>query len=101
MYIRVAADGELSLQESDNLRAFSIREDSRGDAARRLAHIASLAEDNHYWLDADAVLELSGRKLDQSWVSAYWDMLASVAAFGYYDEANKRVKAHVEHNDKG
>ena len=100
MYIRVAADGELSLQDSDNLRAFAIREDKPGIAATLLAPIASATDDDHYWLDADAVVELSGRKADQTWVSAYWSMLASVADYGYYDEANKRVKAHVEHNDQ-
>jgi hypothetical protein len=99
MYIRVAADGELSLQDSDDLRAFAIREDRQGDSATRLALIGIATDDNHYWLDADAVVELSGRKLDQTWVSAYWNMLASVAAYGYYDEAKRRVKAHVEPND--
>jgi hypothetical protein len=100
MYIRVAADGALSLQDSDNLHAFAIREDKPGTAATSLAQIGSATDDGHYWLDAAAVLELSGREQDQTWVSAYWSMLASVAVYGYYDEAKKRVKAHVEHNDK-
>ena len=97
MYIVIAADGELSLQDSDNMRAFSIREDEVGLAANALVLIATLAaEEQHYWLDAEAVLELSGRRDDLQWVNGFWDMLAKVEAYGYFDSKNKRVKAHVD-----
>ncbi len=99
MYVRIAANGELSLQDTDNMRTFAIVEEVTGDCATRLAEIGTAAADNHYWLDADAVLELSGRGHDRQWVSAFWNMLASVAAYGFYDEATKRVKAHVEQGD--
>jgi len=78
------------------MRAFSIVEEASGISVTRLAEIGNLAEYNHHWLDASAVMELSGRKQDQQWVDSFWSMLASVAAYGYYDEATKRVKAHVE-----
>ena len=97
MYILIAADGELSLQDSDNMHDFSIRETEAGSAASWLAQIATPAsEEQHYWLDADTVLELSGRSDDQQWVKQFWDMLTKVEAYGYSDMANKRVKAHVE-----
>ena len=97
MYILIAADGELSLQDSDNMRAFSIREDEAGSAARWLAQMATPADEaQHYWFDADAVLELSGRRGDQQWVKQFWDMLTKVEAYGYSDMTNKRVKAHVD-----
>ena len=96
MYILIAANGQLSLEESDNMRAFSIVEAEGGTAVTRLAAIATPAEAQHYWLDADAVIELSGRKDDQQWVAGFWDMLARVEAYGYSDMENKRVKAHVD-----
>ena len=97
MYILIAANGEVSLQDSDNMRAFSIREDEAGAAAGWLAQMATpAAEEQHYWLDADAVLKLSGRKDDQQWVKQFWDMLTKVEAYGYSDMTNKRVKAHVD-----
>ena len=96
MYILIAADGQLSLEDSDNMGAFSIVEEEGGNAATRLAAIATAAEEQHYWLDANAVVELSGRKYDQQWVQGFWDMLAQVEAYGYSDMQNKRVKAHVE-----
>ena len=97
MYIFIAADGELSLQESDNMSAFSIREEEVGSAAGWLAHMATPAqEDGHYWLDADGVLDISGRRDDRQWVEQFWEMLTKVEAYGYSDMTNKRVKAHVD-----
>jgi hypothetical protein len=96
VYIFIAANGELSIQDSDNLRAFSIVEAEAGLAATHLAAIASPAEEQHYWLDAEAVVALSGRAQDQQWVKGFWDMLAKVEAYGYSDLQNKRVKAHVD-----
>lgn len=96
MYIFIAADGQLSLRDSDNMSAFSIVEEKGGSAGKWLAAIGLPAAEQHYWLDANAVVELSGRMLEETWVSAFWDMLASVEAYGYSDMENKRVKAHVE-----
>ena len=97
MYILVTVDGRISLEESDNLRAFSIVEEAQDIAAKHLSTIATpAAEDRHYWLDADAVVEVSGRADDREWVEGFWDMLAKVEAYGYSDLEKRRIKAHVE-----
>jgi len=99
MYIRVANNGELGLQDSDNFRAFAIVRAGRAAPLAQLTEMAIAAEDNHYWLDADAVLELSVRKHDQQWVSDFRAMLESSAPYGYFDVSNNRVKAHMETTD--
>ena len=96
MYLLIAANGQLSLEDSDNMRAFSIIEEESGLAATQLSAIATPAEEQHYWLDVDAVVELSGREDDQQWVAGFWEMLAKVEAYGYSDMERKRVKAHVD-----
>ncbi len=96
MYILIAANGQLSVEDGENMRAFSIVEEESGSAATRLSAIATPAEEQHYWLDADAVVELSGRKNDQQWVKGFWDMLAKVEAYGYSDMDKRQVKAHVD-----
>ena len=96
MYIRVAENGELGLQDSDNFGAFAVVRASRVTPLAQLAEMATAAEHDHYWLDAEAVLELSGRKHDQQWVRNFRAMLASVAPYGYFDMSNNRVKAHME-----
>ena len=96
MYILIAANGQLSVEDGENMRAFSIVEEESGSSATRLSAIATPAEEQHYWLDADAVVELSGRKNDQQWVKGFWDMLAKVEAYGYSDKEKRRVKVHVD-----
>ena len=96
MYILINTDGQLSLEESDNLRAFSIVEEAQGSAATQLADISTPAEDNHYWLDADAVVKLSGRADDSEWVDGFWDMLTKAEPYGYSSIEKRQVKAHVE-----
>lgn len=50
------------------MRAFSIVEEDSGLAATQLSTMATPAEEQHHWLDADAVVKLSGREDDQQWV---------------------------------
>jgi len=99
MYIRVAENGQLGLQDSDNFGAFAIVRAGRAAPLARLEEMAIAAGDNHYWLDADAVLELSGRKHDQQWVRDFRAMLESAAPHDYFDTTNNRVKAHMETTD--
>jgi len=99
MYIRIAENGQLGLQDSDNFAAFAIVRAGRSAPLVQLEEIASAAEDDHYWLDADSVVELSGRKRDQQWVSDFRAMLENSAPYGYFDNSNNRVKAHMESTD--
>ena len=96
MYLLITTNGQLSLEESDNVRAFSIVEEECGLAAKQLSNIATPAEEQHYWLDADAVVELSGRADDRQWIEGFWDMLAKVEPYGYSNIEKRRIKAHVE-----
>ena len=96
MYILITNNGQLSLEDSDNMRAFSIVEEERGLAVAQLSAIATPADEQHYWLDADAVVELSGREDDQQWVKGFWDMLVKVESYGYSDMKKRLIKAHLE-----
>ena len=96
MYIQITQDGELSLEDIDNMKAFSIIEVVSGQSATALADIAEPAEDDHYWINAEAVIQLSSRSEDPHWLENFWAMLKMVEAYGYSDMKNKRVKAHVE-----
>jgi hypothetical protein len=100
MYILVTEKGDLELCDSENMRAFSIVLEAHSVPVSRLTEIGALAADNdHYWLDADAVEELCVRNKDQQWVRDFRAMLDSVEPYGYYDRAANRVKAHVERAD--
>ena len=94
MFILVNAGGNLSLQDSDNFREFSIVDESDGLAVSVLSAIGEVAEDDHFWLDANAIVELSERDMDQQWKDSFWEMLAKVEAYGYSNMALQQVKAH-------
>ena len=96
MYIQIAADSSLSLEDTDNMKAFSIVEAVAGQSATALADIAEAAGDNHYWIDANAVIRLSSQSDNAQWLYGFWEMLKMVEAYGYSDMESKRVKAHVE-----
>ena len=95
MYILVSTNGDLSLQEEDNFREFSIVDESDGLASTALAAIAEPAEEEHFWLDANAVIELSTQRSDQQWVDQFWEMLGKVEAYGYSNMTTQQVKAHL------
>ena len=96
MHVLIATDGALSLEDVDNLKGFSIVETVSGSAASALSEIGEPAEDNHYWLDAEALVAISPRNDDPQWVEGFWAMLQKVEAYGFSDMAKKRVKAHIE-----
>lgn len=94
MYLSISTSGELSLEDIDEMKSFSIRQ--AGDASLALSEIGTATEDNHYWLDANAVIALSPRAADSQWVESFWQMLKAVEPYGYSDMENRRIKAHVE-----
>ena len=100
MNVLISGEGTLSLQDIENFNSFSIveanGETKQGKAAVALADMAEAAEENHFWLSADAVIALSSRKDDQQWLDAFWGMLKKVEAYGYSDLEKGRIKAHVE-----
>jgi hypothetical protein len=100
MYVLIAEDGSLSVEDADNFRGFSIVEikgcPEAGTAASALKNISEPAEDSHFWIDATEVVNFSGRADNSAWVDQFWEMLAKSEPYGYSDMQNKRVKAHVE-----
>jgi hypothetical protein len=97
VYILIPENGALSLEDADNMKNFSIV--GNIDPAKSTAFLAMAkpAEDDHYWIDADSVIELSPRSGDQQWIDGFWDMLRKVEPYGFSDLVTNRVKAHVEH----
>ena len=89
-----SANNDPTLAESDKFNEFSIVEEGGGHTPAALGDSAEAAGDDHFWLDAEAVIELSGRKDDQNWVDQFWEMLEKVEAYGYSNMTTRQVKAH-------
>ena len=98
MYILINQQGRLSLEQHNDMKQFSIVDHSKGKHQQQFLEIAEPAEENHYWINAEPVIDLSPANSDPGWRDDFWAMLKSVEKYGYSDLKNKRIKAHVEKN---
>ena len=96
MYIHIDENGVITLQDFQNMKSFSIVDDSNGYHLSELDSMSEPAEENHYWIDVATVIRLSPAGLDPVWEHAFLDMLKAAEPYGYSDLESNRVKAHVE-----
>ena len=96
MYILIDTNGKLSVEQSDDMKRFCIVDKTQGENLSSLLDVAEPAEENHYWIDADAVIALSPQGKDPQWCKNFWSMLKAVEPYGYSDLEKKRIKAHIE-----
>lgn len=97
MYILIDQNGSLSMQDVDNMKAFSVRAQSEDVDRSKLLAIAQPAEDEHYWIAVDAVINFTERSTDPIWLEEFSQMLKKVEPYGYYDTNTQKVKAHLEY----
>ena len=99
MYLKIEDDGRLVLKEIDDFGRFHIAataERIAGEAASPdFRRIAEAAGEGHFWLNAEAVVDLSAKADDEAWKSAFWNMLAKAEPYGFADLQGRRLKAHV------
>jgi len=95
VYLKLADDGTLTLEETDDFKRFHIAADPDKLSEAGFQGMAEDAGDGHYWLDADAVAKLSGRSGDAEWMAGFWAMLEKAAPYGYADLEGRRIKAHL------
>ena len=96
MHILINTSGQLILEDIDNMKGFSIIDKTEKSDLSQLLAISIPDEENHYWIDANAVVSMSAKAQDPNWVADFWNMLTMVEKYGYSDMKNKRVKAHIE-----
>ena len=98
MFIRVANNNQISLEDVDNFKALHISVDDGVDlsSSEDFTNMSEPADEGRYWLDADQVLQISGRSGDEVWCESFWAMLQKVEAYGFADIAKRKVKAHLE-----
>ena len=98
MYLNVQPDGSLTLEETNNFSRFEIR--STMDLASEhisedFSKIAEPIENDRYWIDAEAILDLSSRADDAEWCKAFWAMLERAEPYGFADVTRKKIRSHV------
>ena len=94
MFVQVAANGEISLQDAENFRAFKLV--VACDAAKLPAAIDGVAvlDDGHAWIAPAALLQLHGA--DAAWEQSLAAMIEKARPHGWIHPATGAIRAHIE-----
>ncbi len=98
MIIRIREDRTLTLEDEDNFKGFCIRAMDSNIDLGALDAITKRVEEGNYWLDALAVIALSSKSTEKTWLDQFWAMLAGAEPYGYADLKARLVRAHVEYD---
>ncbi len=97
MFVKLSADGELSLEDRDNFRAFKLvvaGDPGQIDAVRAsLKGTADVPDKDTAW-----ILEswLRANVSDDAWQQSLGAMIEKAKPHGWIDEQRKAIKAHIE-----
>ena len=100
MIIRIKKDHTLALEDEDNFKGFCIKAMDSNTDLGALDAITKRVEEGNYWLDALAVIALSSKSTEKTWLDQFWAMLAGAEPYGYADLQAQLVRAHVEYDTR-
>jgi hypothetical protein len=100
MFIKVSANGRVTLEDRDNFRAFKLVIDGSTeqlDAARKvLSGTAELLDSTHAWIFEEALRKRPETANDATWQQNLDAMVEKAKPHGWIDEQKKAIKAHIE-----
>ena len=104
MFVKVAADGSVSLEDRDNFRAFKLVVEGgppRLEQARRaLSGTAELPDQATAWIYEKALRERAEVANDDAWQGNLGTMIEKARPHGWIDEQKNAIKAHIEWTEK-
>jgi len=104
MFVKLAADGSVSLEDRDNFRAFKLVIEGgpkRLDQARRaLMNTAELVDQSSAWIYEQALRQRPEAADDTAWQQSLGTMIEKAKPHGWIDEQKKAIKAHIEWTEK-
>ena len=104
MFVKVAADGRVSLEEKDDFRAFKLLVEggpARLDQVRRaLNGTAEVQDQDRAWIFEQALRKRPEVANDATWQSNLGAMIEKAKPHGWVDDAKKAIRAHIEWTEK-
>jgi predicted transcriptional regulator len=101
MIIRlVASSRSIVIDDPQNFRAFSVRVEGSMDPALQaelLHRIAASSNRDHAWISEAALRDWPSLKSEAWWQDGLSNMVAAVQKFGWVDQANHSIRAHIEY----
>ncbi len=100
MFVKLAIDGKVTLEDRDNFRAFKLVVEgtpARLEQARRaLANVAELDNEKDAWIYEQALRDRPEVANDATWLQNLGGMIEKAKPHGWIDEKKKAIKAHIE-----
>lgn len=100
MIIRIiGANRTIEIDDPENFKAFSVRIEGPIGAevqAELLGRVAVSCDDRHAWISEQALREWPSLKSEAWWQEGLSNMMAAVQKFGWIDQANQSIRAHIE-----
>ena len=100
MFLKLAIDGSVTLEDKDNFRAFKLVVEggpARLDQARRaLTNTAELDDTSHGWIFEQALRQRPEVAQDAAWQGNLGAMIEKARPHGWIDDQRKAIKAHIE-----
>jgi hypothetical protein len=100
MFLQVAAAAKVTLEDAENFRSFKVvvtlPQADEAIVRDALSDIATLPDQTTAWVFERALREWPGHSDDAEWQASLTAMIAKAKPYGWVDEANRSIKAHVE-----
>ena len=101
MIIRVIASSRsVEIDDPNNFRAFSVRIEGAMESALQselLGRVAVSSDREHAWISEKALREWPSLASEEWWQQGLSSMIAAVQKFGWIDQANQSIRAHIEY----
>ena len=101
MIIRVvASSSSVEIDDVRNLKAFSLRIEGPMDPAAQaelLSRVAVRCDREHAWISEGALRDWPSLASEGWWQDGLSNMIAAVQKFGWIDQVNHSIRAHIEH----
>lgn len=100
MYIRVAADFTVTLEEPRDFKQFKLVVETERSALPRLraalTEAAASLDEETAWIREGWLRRQGGLDANTAWQDGVSAMIAAARRFGWIDEATATVKAHID-----
>ena len=101
MIIRLIAQSRsIEIDDPKTFRAFSVRIEGALEPATQaelLGQIAVKHDDEHAWISEQSLRDWPALKAEAWWQDGLTDMISAVQKFGWIDNENRSIRAHIEH----
>lgn len=101
MIIRlIALSRSVEIDEPKNFKAFSVRIEGAMEPAVQaelLGRVALSSDHEHAWIAEKALREWPALKSEAWWQEGLSNMIAAVQKFGWIDQTNHSIRAHIEY----